>query len=157
MENKNLWISIAVVIVVVAGLILWAKSTPADITVGDNTTGDTALEPADSVEDTSSGSVNSASKAATISYANALKKYADARIQLDQECRASLTNTTFKNGSEIMIDNRSSLDRTVRVGSTYNIKAWGFKIVKLSSSALPATWLVDCDKSQNVATILTQK
>jgi hypothetical protein len=55
-----------------------------------------------------------------------------------------------------MIDNRSEVARTVKVGSSFGIKAWGFEIVKLSSATLPATWYVDCDKSQNVATILIQ-
>ena len=92
-----------------------------------------------------------------LSYQNALAKYKDVRIQLNANCQADPTQMTFKNGTEIMMDNRSPKDRTVKVGSIYNIKAWGFKIVKLSSATLPATWLVDCDKSQNVATILIQK
>jgi len=56
-----------------------------------------------------------------------------------------------------MIDNRAPVARTVKVGSTFPIKAYGFKIVNLSSATLPATWYVDCDSSQNVATILIQK
>ena len=56
-----------------------------------------------------------------------------------------------------MIDNRSGTARTVRVSSNYSIPAYGFKIVKLSSPTTPAIWYIDCDKSQNVATILIQK
>lgn len=93
----------------------------------------------------------------TLSYGDALVKYKDARIQLNQNCQATPTNVTYKNNSYLMIDNRASVSRTVKVGSTFPVKAYSFKIVKLSSTVLPVTWYVDCDKSQNVATILIQK
>jgi hypothetical protein len=95
--------------------------------------------------------------AATLSYTDALAKYEDVRIQLDDNCRANPNKVTFKNGTSIMIDNRASVARTVTVGSTFSLKAYDFKIVKLSSAVLPVTWYLDCDKSQNVATILIQK
>lgn len=94
---------------------------------------------------------------ATISYAQALQKYKNARIQLDKDCRANPTNSTYKNGADIMLDNRAPVDRIVKVGFSFSIKAWGFKIVKLGSATLPATWYVDCGNSKNVATILIQK
>jgi len=93
----------------------------------------------------------------TYTYAEALVKYKDTRIQLDQNCQATPNVMTFKNNTTIMIDNRSSMARTVKVDSIYSIKGYDFKIVKLSSATLPFTWYVDCDKSQNVATILIQK
>ncbi len=92
-----------------------------------------------------------------MSYAQALAKYKDARIQLDEKCQANPSYATYKNGTSVMIDNRSTSARTVKVGATYIIKAYGFKIVNLSSSILPVRWLVDCGKSQNVATIFIQK
>ena len=95
--------------------------------------------------------------AKVLSYAEALVLYKDKRIQLDSICQASPANPTYKNNTKIMIDNRSDQTRTVKVGSTMTIKPWNFRIVNLSSSTLPTTWLVDCDKSQNVASILIQK
>lgn len=92
-----------------------------------------------------------------ISYADALVKYKDARIQLDNNCQANPNNVTFKNNTNIMIDNRSNMARTVRAGSVFSIKAYDFKIVKLTSASPSTTWYMDCDKSQNVATILIQK
>ena len=150
-QNKNLWIGVGVVLVVVLGLVYWSKSSPAPV-AEENT-------PAvvDSTEDTGVGSVNTGSGAASISYANALVKYKNARLQLDKNCQASPDQMTFKNNSYLMVDNRAPVSRTVKVGSVFNIKAYGFKIVKLSSAKLPATWLVDCDKSQNVSTITIQK
>ncbi len=152
MENKqsmNVWISVGVVLVVIA-LVWYASSRPKAVNQ-DN------VEVVEPTEDVSEGSVNATVPAAAISYANALVKYKDARIQLGTNCQASPNNVTYKDNTSIMIDNRSAVARTVKVGSTFPIKAWGFKIVKLSSSTLPATWYVDCDKSQNVATILIQK
>ena len=108
-------------------------------------------------EDTSAGSVKATTPAKSISYAQVLVKFKDSRIQLDQNCQAYPNVMTFKNNTEIMIDNRSPLARVVKIGSVYNVKAYGFKIIKLSSLTLPTTWFVDCGTSQNVATILIQK
>ena len=96
--------------------------------------------------------------AVSISYANALIKYADRRIQLDTACQARPIAITYKDNTGIMIDNRSPQTRTVKVGITFTIKPYGFKIVVLPDIYLKSkTILVDCDKSQNVATILVQE
>lgn len=92
-----------------------------------------------------------------LKYNDALVLYKDKRIQLDGECRATPQNLTFKNGTKIMVDNRSAKIRSIKLGSTMSINPWSFKIVTLSSNTLPATWLLDCDGSQNVATVLIQK
>jgi len=92
-----------------------------------------------------------------ISYSQALKKYKDARIQLGIECQAFPNNVTYKNGTSIMIDNRSAFNRKIKIGSFYTVKAYDFKIIKLSSSVLPIMWLVDCDKLENNASILVQR
>ena len=149
---------IFVELVVVIGLVgfgLWSlKQNPISVV-------DISPE-VNSVENAGSSNSNvktnvKAPTAATMSYANALAQYKDARIQLDEECRATPTYATFKNNASIMIDNRSAVPRTVRLGSVFNMKAWDFKIVKLSSTTLPATWYMDCGTSQNVASILIQK
>ena len=110
------------------------------------------------VEDISEGSVNAVvKKVPSISYADALIKYKDARIQLDESCQAFPNSVTYKNGTSIMLDNRAGVARKVKVGAVYDVKAYGFKIVKLERQTLPETLLVDCDQYQNVATILVQK
>jgi hypothetical protein len=153
-KNKNMWVWGGVVVLAI--IIIWAvmarnSSAPTTSTGTDATQGTTDESKIDSTEDVGT------STAAPLSYKQALVTYANARLQLDKTCQASPSNMTFKNGSKIMIDNRSAVARTVKVGSTFSIKAWGFKIVDLSSSTLPATWLVDCGVSQNVATITIQK
>lgn len=149
-QNKNVWIGVGVVLVVVLGFWYWSMNKSSVPVVEESTV-------VDSVEDTTAGSVNTGSTAASISYTNALVKYKDARLQLDKNCQASPDQMTFKNGASVMVDNRAAVDRVVKLGSVFTIKAYGFKIVKLSSSTLPAKWYVDCDKSQNVSTITIQK
>lgn len=151
MEKNTKMIAELVIVLVLVGFGLWTLKNSSAPVATDNNQGSVPTE------DVSAGSVNANVPTATISYANALLKYKDARIQLDTNCQASPNNVTYKNGANIMIDNRAPVARTVKVGSTFSIKAYGFKIVKLSSATLPATWYVDCDGSQNVATILIQK
>jgi len=87
-----------------------------------------------------------------------LVKYADRRIQLDTVCQAHPNTVTYKDNTGIMIDNRSPQTRTVKVGTNFTIKPWGFKIVVLPDVYLVSkTLLVDCDGSQNVATVLVQE
>jgi hypothetical protein len=151
-NNKNLWIGVVVVVILVFVFYFMNKnSTPVVI---NNTVDNQGVV---STEDTSAGSINAGVSVAPISYASALIKYKNARIQLDKMCQATPNNVTYKNNASIMIDNRAPVARTVKVGSVFSVKAWGFKIIKLSSATLPSTWLVDCDKSQNVATVLIQK
>lgn len=163
-KNKNMWMIAGIVLVVVAIIIF--------VVMRNNKDNDDLLENENNlaqeevvVEDDNkvgeldtTGEDTATSPAASISYQDALVKYKDARLQLDKTCQASPDRMTFKNGASVMLDNRSAVSRTVKVGSTYTIKPYGFRIIKLSasSSSLPVTYLVDCDKSQNVSTILLQ-
>ena len=90
-------------------------------------------------------------------YGDALALYKEKRIQLNDKCQASPNVSTYGNNTSIMIDNRSAVKRSVVLGSSFTIPAYGFKIVSLSSKDLPKTLLLDCDESQNVATVLIQK
>ncbi len=106
--------------------------------------------------DTKSNKTSTASEP-KLTYQAALVKYATTRIQFDTECRATPNQNTFKVGTELMLDNRAPVSRKIKAGSVYTIPAYGFKIVKLTGTTLPSTWLIDCGASQNVATILIQK
>lgn len=106
-------------------------------------------------------SVPLANQPVSLSYQSALELYKDnKRIQLSGAdfCQASPNNVMYKNGTSIMVDNRSAQTRTVKIGGTsYSLEGYGFKIVKLSSVTLPATLLMDCNQQQNVAKILLQR
>ncbi len=152
-KNHKIFIELVIVLVLVVFGLWSLKQSPAPV-VNDN--GAVAVTPTPS-EDVNQGSVNAGAPAASIAYQDALVKYKDARLQLDKDCQASPHNMTFKNNAYLMVDNRAPVTRTVHIGSVFPIKAYGFKIVKLSSATLPATWYVDCDKSQNISTLLIEK
>jgi hypothetical protein len=148
-KNGNAVIELIVVLVIVIFALYSMSKNSSTVT----NTPDTV-----STEDTSTGSVNTVAPAKAITYEQALIKYADARIQLSEDCQAHPNIITRKNNTEIMIDNRASVARSIKMNSkTYSIKAYGFKVIKLSSSTLPATWFMDCGTSKNVATVLIQK
>ncbi len=152
-KNKNTILAIVGLVVVALIVLMVVKNNKK--AVQPVVVNDQPIEQVD--EDTTTGAVVVKPAKNSISYQNALIKYKDHRIQLGQDCQATPTNVTYKNGTSIMIDNRSNVARTVKVGSNYTIAAWSFKIVNITSSTLPATWLVDCGAQQNVATILIQK
>lgn len=163
MKNKNttLWVILGSIVVLLIVWLGYKKMQTATPIADDSGMTAPAGTGEDASEDTTDGSINTApgSTATTISYANALLKYKNSRIQLGtgQQCTATPNNMTFKNGTTIMIDNRASVARTVKIGAQYTVKGYSFKLIKLSSSTLPMKYLVDCGSQQNVATILLQK
>jgi hypothetical protein len=90
-------------------------------------------------------------------YTEAIRQYADRRIQFDMYCQANPLNNTYKNGTSIMLDNRSGDARIITVnGVQYKLAGYGWKIITLYSKTLPATWAVDCGSARNVSKILIQ-
>lgn len=162
MQNKNTWVWVVLGVVVVGLIVFFIvranKNSYSDNPGAGGDTPVTALEP---TEDVSQGSVNASTASGStgnlLSYNEALAFYKDRRIQFDTNCQAIPNNITFKNNTNIMIDNRSAESRTIKIGTTYTVKGYGFKIIKLSAGTLPTTYLVDCNSQQNVATILVQK
>ncbi len=93
----------------------------------------------------------------TKSYGDAVKEYAGRVIQFDERCQVTPQGPTYKNGTRIMLDNRSASARTVMIGTTkYDLGAYGFRIVTLSSPNLPKELAVSCGSSGNVGNILLQ-
>jgi len=161
-NNKNMVWAVIVILVIVFGIIFFMKSSPKEgAMINDADTnmpaGNGAVDGPESSIDVT-GDVTSGVQQVSIAYADALIKYKDKRIQLDKICQATPNRVTYKDNIGIMIDNRSAQTRTVKVGATYTIKPWGFKIIVLPDVYLrSSTLLVDCDKSQNVATVLVQE
>jgi hypothetical protein len=93
----------------------------------------------------------------SMSYTDALKAYAGRIIQFDSSCQAHPVAATFKSGTSVMLDNRSSSARTVSIdGTSYSLAANGFRIITLSSASLPRTLQVNCGSSVNVMNLLLQ-
>jgi hypothetical protein len=152
-NNKNLWISIGIVVLVVIALVVWSKHNNNPLPAVDTTP----------TEDVSAGSANapatgSTSSAALLSYNDAIIKYKDFRIQFDEACTANPFSVDYQNGKSVMLDNRAGVARTIKIGpNTYSIKKYGFKIVKISSATVPMAYSVDCDAHPNVGTIRLRK
>ena len=90
-------------------------------------------------------------------YTQLVKQYEGKRIQFDERCQVTPKDPTYKNGTSIMLDNRSATPRTVMVGGTkYDLVSYGYRIVTLSSSSLPKELAVSCGSSGNVGKILLQ-
>ena len=158
--NRNTWIWIVVVVVVIGIILYFMFSTkevsPETVVLPVNTT--TPVVEPESTLDVSGDTTGV--KAVSILYTDALVKYADRRLQFDASCQASMINSsiTYKDNTGIMLDNRSPVAHVIKVGTNYTVKAWGFRIVVLPDVYLKSkTLLVDCDKAQNVATVLVQE
>ena len=162
-NNSKMWMWVGVVIVVVAIILFFVvKNKKGDDTLSQemaNTVATSTTATSTQQESTQDKTgVTSGAGSVSISYADALVKYSDRRIQLDLVCQAHPNVVTYKDNTGIMIDNRSPFSRAVKVGTTFTIKPYGFKIVTLPDVYLASkTLLVGCDKSQNVATILVQE
>ena len=91
------------------------------------------------------------------SYSDLVKEYSGRLIQFDQRCQSFPNNVTYKNGTSILLDNRSDLARDITIGGTkYSLAGYGYQVVTLSSSSLPKEMGVSCGSQGNVGKILLQ-
>ena len=91
-------------------------------------------------------------------YTQLVAQYVGKRIQFDARCQAIPNNVTFKDGTQVMFDNRSGDARTITVGGTkYQFAGYGYKVLTLSSGTLPKTLYLSCGAAVNVGQILLQK
>lgn len=153
--DKNTWIVLFGVVAILSIFLFSNKHKDEDVDlVPDVEVGDVP-----EVKDTPKKSVTKKPipPAPTMSYLEALETYKDRRIQIDSMCEAIPNQVTYKNGISIMLDNRSDTTKNINLGGAMTIKPYDYKIVKLSTQTLPATWYLDCDNRENVATILIQQ
>jgi hypothetical protein len=151
-NNKTIWIVAG--LVVVALVIVYAFRSSPVITTNDTVVTPAVNEPVGTLD-----ASYSSSPAMTISYADALVKYKDRRIQFNTVCQAFPNTVTYNEDMGVMIDNRSPSVRGIMIDKLYTIKPYGFIIVKLPNVTLNGkkTYGVDCDKQLNTATILVQE
>ena len=91
-------------------------------------------------------------------YSAAVKTYASSRIQFDMYCQAIPTSLVFKNPATIMLDNRSGDARIIKVGGvSYSLAGYGWKIITVSSSTLPARLPIDCGSARNVSYVTLER
>ena len=90
-------------------------------------------------------------------YSELVKEYEGRRIQFDDRCQRVPKDPTFNNGTSIMIDNRSTAAKAITVGATkYDLGAYGYRIITLSSSSLPKELALSCGSSGTVGKVLLQ-
>lgn len=95
-----------------------------------------------------------------LTYEAALGMYRDRRIQIDN-CTSQPYQVTYKNGTKIMLDNRSGDPVEIRInGQVYRMWEYEFRIVTLYSKQVPKNLQVDCimidQPAYNIANILLQ-
>lgn len=93
-----------------------------------------------------------------LTYSEAVNLYVNKRLQFDANCAMTPNFVVFKKGAQIMLDNRFNQARPIYLdGVQYNIGAFGFKIVTLTTaSPLPHTVGVDCGTGKNNGQIILE-
>ena len=153
-KRKSIWIIVFILAVVVAVLMLMNKRDEyASIQPTTTPTPTPAITKTVSKKMVTSGTAQQ-----TQAYSEVVKQYVGRQIQFDVNCQAIPTQTTFKNGTAVMFDNRSGDARTIKIGDvSYSFSGYGYKILTLSSSVLPKTLSLNCGSAINVGSILIQK
>jgi len=154
MQKKfTTWFMLAVAVVVVLVTFYWLDQ---GVSVQSNQNGEVTSTDQTAV---TPSSASTASSQTTLSYAAALKLYEGKRIQFDEKCLLTPNYVTFKKGTTIMFDNRGSKAMVIKLdGTAYTIKAYGFMLVTLKTTAtLPHSMMVDCGNGENNGTILLQQ
>lgn len=150
--QKLLWMVIPAIVAII--LVVWLNKYPASNYQNNN--------------QQSSGSNSQTSEApegtpqpgtsTKLSYTQALSLYQGKRIQFTPICQAIPNDVTYKNPVNLMLDNRSNVPQKITIGKvSYNLGAYNFRIVTVSTNVLPQTLYVNCNAQINVARILMQK
>ena len=153
---KTFWI--VVVIVVALGAVWWFNSSKSTNMYGSP---QTSSSPTPTTSGTSSGYKKSTATPVPVisgkTYTQLVAEFGNNRIQFGQNCQAQPASLALKNGTTIMLDNRSNQTHTITVnGTKYTIMGYGYQIVTVSSPTLPKAIGLGCDSSVNVGTIQLQ-
>ena len=150
MKNSKKLVYFVILIALIAAAFFVFQSLTKNTLSYKTNNGEVAGDPTIESKDDTDGGGN-------MSYKDAVAQYQNKRIALNTACGAIPKNLTIANNSKLMIDNRSPIDRIIKVGSIINIKAYSFKLVDIAVSGAPAVLTVDCDKYLGVATVSVEK
>ena len=160
MNKRAMWTAVAVVVIALIVFGIY-KGMDKNNSADQNTTNNSQQNSSNQTGDNTSGQdvvTPPAGGTGKLSYTEALKKYGTNRIQFDSTCQAKPNNVAFKAGTDVMFDNRAKATRTINFnGIKYTVKAEDYFVVRIAAASYPSTVLIDCDKSQNVATVLIQR
>ena len=151
---KKNWVLLVVLIVIAAG-VWWFYQSGSGTSVWTPTSSPVAS----ATQQASKASVRRTptpmpSSTPVMSYSQLVQQYGNDRIQFDQNCQAQPKSIVLKNGTKVMLDNRSSQTRSVTVnGTKYQLGAYGYQLITLSSPSIPQTLSLGCDNLVNVGTV----
>lgn len=151
---SNKWFILAVIVIAV--LVVWSLQRGGDIFEIPETAEQTG-SPTSSPAPAGPGSDSVFTPGQIQTYTDLVRQFEGRRIQFSESCHGNPGSVTFKNGTQVMFDNRSSSPRTIAIGNqVYSFPAYGYRILTLSSANLPATISVNCDNNVNSSQILLQ-
>lgn len=88
-------------------------------------------------------------------YADIVLKYEDRTLEFNKECAVIRNSYTFKQGTDVLLDNRDTTPAKIVVGSrTFILKPQSYKVIDLGSTGI---YKVDCNDRLNVVTVNVQK
>ncbi len=159
---KAIWWIIGVILAI---LVIWwiAKGDSYDATATPTYSGTPAVTATNSASplataDATISGVGPSGTATNATYSALVTQYAGKRIQFDAGCQAIPKTAVFKTGTKVMFDNRSGDARTIVInGTSYSFPGYGYKVITLSSTTLPKTFMIDCGSAQNTGTITIEK
>lgn len=164
MKNNKIIIYIILIIAVIA--LIWfivSKQQNKKISENPQNTNTNQMETNtnDNTNKTSNTNKNSKGVNTQMTYQEAKDKYDGHRIQFDN-CLATPTYMTVKNGTQIMLDSRSSEGNQIVIdGKVYDLNGYEFEVVTLSNNDLPHMVKIDCHtaftEGYNVARVLLQQ
>jgi hypothetical protein len=148
------WILIAVAVAVIIILLVTKGNGGRN---GDGLA-DGSPSPSVSVSPVGSNPPPSGLPAGASDYNSLLSQFSGRRIVFDSSCNIMPDTTSFKNMTQIMLDNKNSTKPlSVKIGERdYNLVAGGWYLTTLYSYKLPADLAVSCDGKSVGSFSLTQ-
>ncbi len=144
--NKIFWVIIAIIIV---GGIVFLNSRQTTVPPVTNTNTNT---PPSEVTNQPETKPITPVKTITTSYQEMVKKFEGKRIQINDACQATPSSQTFKNGTQVMFDNRGAKAIKLTVdGVSYPTSAYTYRLITLTSKTLPHSVIINCNGQNNIA------
>jgi hypothetical protein len=154
MQKRFLWggAGLLVAILALTGYVSWLKSGGENSLLVSSSTLSGARPASSTILKKDTGGSHPG-----LTYGEALRYYADRRMQFDPNCIASPNNMSLRNGVSVMFDNRAPSSTTIALdGIAYLVRGYDFRILTLRSGKLPHKIAVDCGSGKNNAQIILQ-
>ena len=155
-NNKILWL--VVIILLAIGAFFWLHNSGGSL----GSLSYQSSSPSPSATGSPKTTVKSSPKAtssvtAAKTYTQLVQEYVNRTLQFNSLCQVTPSSMVLKNNTSILLDNRANVARTVSVdGKSYNLSAYGYQVVTLSSKTLPHTVAVNCGSTVNAGQVLLQ-